>query len=76
MKVGDLVKLEQEENMLVINDMKDERRGAVGSVQGFDAFFTSSQPTVCVRTLVDVIWSTGSREWIPQDRVELVAQVQ
>ena len=66
MKIGDVVRFTPKKDALLIGGMKDYRR--MGTILGFDSYSTTNE------TLIEVLWDTGSLDWILQSRVEVVCE--
>ena len=68
MKVGDLIKFTPEKDALVIGGMKDKRRvGTIVSLSTWQG--DEAKPT---EPILEVLWNTGTIDWILQKRVEVV----
>ena len=66
MKIGDVVRFTPKKDALIIGGMKDYRR--MGTILGFDSYSATNE------TLIEVLWDTGSLDWILQSRVEVVCE--
>lgn len=73
MKVGDLIKIKDEEKGLLINGKTDERR--VGTVLNLDHYGGTESliPHRNPEMITEVLWNTGFCGWIAANRIEVVS---